>query len=153
MELTVKIQAPEIAAAIVALANAIGTNAKETLSAKNALATTITVLADVVEDAAKGASAEGHTQAAPAAEEPAKTEKKEQKEQKANKEEKDPQKQEDPAVEIPSVVDLRAKAQEKGKTPQGKKAIKALLDEFGSKSISDVPEEVRVAFMSKLEAL
>jgi hypothetical protein len=54
---------------------------------------------------------------------------------------------------IPTVVELRAKAQEKGTTPEGKKAIKALLDEFGSKSISDVPEEKRASFMSKLEAL
>lgn len=55
--------------------------------------------------------------------------------------------------EIPTVVDLRAKAQEKGKTPEGKKAIKALLDEFESKSISDVPEEKRAAFLRKLEEL
>ena len=55
--------------------------------------------------------------------------------------------------EIPTVVDLRAKAQEKGATPEGKKAIKALLDKFESKSISDVPEEKRVAFLRELEAL
>ena len=54
---------------------------------------------------------------------------------------------------VPTVVELRAKAQEKGKTPEGKKAIKALLDEFGSKSISDVPEEKRAAFLAALEAL
>ncbi|MBO8164676.1 MAG: hypothetical protein H0Z34_13325 [Brevibacillus sp.] len=54
---------------------------------------------------------------------------------------------------VPSVVELRAKAQEKGKTPEGKKAIKALLDEFGSKSISDVPEEKRAAFLAALGAL
>jgi hypothetical protein len=54
---------------------------------------------------------------------------------------------------VPTVVELRAKAQEKGKTPEGKKAIKALLDEFGSKSISDVPEEKRSAFLAALEAL
>lgn len=63
---------------------------------------------------------------------------------------------EEPAAEpenIPSVVELRAKAQEKGKTPDGKKAIKALLDQFGSKSISDVPEESRAAFLAELEAL
>lgn len=51
---------------------------------------------------------------------------------------------------IPTVVDLRAKAQEKGGTPEGKKAIKALLDAFGSKSISDVPEERRTEFLQKL---
>lgn len=55
--------------------------------------------------------------------------------------------------EIPTVVELRAAAQEKGKTPEGKKAIKALLNEFESKSISDVPEEKRAAFLHKLENL
>lgn len=54
---------------------------------------------------------------------------------------------------IPTVVELRAVAQAKGQTAEGKKAIKALLDEFECKSISNVPEEVRVAFMRKLEAL
>lgn len=53
----------------------------------------------------------------------------------------------------PTVVELRAKAQEKGKTPEGKKAIKALLEEFGSKSISDIPEEKRAAFLARLEEL
>lgn len=57
------------------------------------------------------------------------------------------------AVDIPTVVDLRAKAQEKGKTPEAKKAIKALLDKFKSKSISDVPEDIRAEFMSELDAL
>ena len=56
-------------------------------------------------------------------------------------------------ADIPTLVDLRAKAQEKGKTAEGKKAIKALLDKYDSKSISNVPEEVRVAFMADLEAL
>jgi len=52
--------------------------------------------------------------------------------------------------EIPTVVELRAKAQEKGTTPEGKKAIKALLDKFESKSISDVPEDKRAAFLREL---
>lgn len=55
--------------------------------------------------------------------------------------------------EIPTVVELRAKAQEKGKNPEGKKAIKALLDKIGSKSISDIPEEKRAAFLCELEVL
>lgn len=55
--------------------------------------------------------------------------------------------------EIPTVVELRAKAQEKGKTAEGKKAIKALLDEFGAKSISDVEENDRIGFMRRLEEL
>jgi hypothetical protein len=54
---------------------------------------------------------------------------------------------------IPTVVELRAKAQEKGQTPEDKKKIKALLDEFEAKSISDLPEEKRAAFLRKLEAL
>jgi hypothetical protein len=53
----------------------------------------------------------------------------------------------------PSVVELRAKAQEKASSPEGKKAIKALLDKFGSKSISDVPEDKRAAFYRELEEL
>ena len=55
--------------------------------------------------------------------------------------------------EIPNVVELRAKAQEKGGTPEGKRAIKALLDEIGSKNITDIPEEKRTAFLARLEAL
>ncbi|MGF7049123.1 putative phage protein gp47/JayE [Paenibacillus sp. DS2015] len=56
-------------------------------------------------------------------------------------------------VDIPTIVDLRAKAQEKGKTPEAKKAIKALLDKFESKSVSDVPEDIRTEFIAELEAL
>ena len=52
--------------------------------------------------------------------------------------------------EIPTVVDLRAEAQKHGQTPEGKKAIKTLLVKFGSKSISDVPEGKRTAFMVEL---
>lgn len=54
---------------------------------------------------------------------------------------------------IPTVVDLRAKAQEHGQTPEGKKAIKALLIKFESKSISDVPEVRRTAFLQALGEL
>jgi len=54
---------------------------------------------------------------------------------------------------IPTVVELRAKAQEIGKTPEGKKSIKELLNQFGSKSISDVTEDKRAAFLRALEAL
>ncbi|MGG3282760.1 hypothetical protein [Paenibacillus solani] len=55
--------------------------------------------------------------------------------------------------EIPTVVELRAKAQEVGKDPKKKPEIKKLLGEFESASISDVPEEKRIAFMAALEAL
>ncbi|MFW5436333.1 hypothetical protein [Paenibacillus apiarius] len=57
------------------------------------------------------------------------------------------------AEDAPTIVALRAAAQVKGKTPEGRKAVKALLDEFESKSISDVPEEKRAAFLVKLEEL
>ena len=49
MQITLTVNAPEITAAIHALANAIGVNTQGTLSAKNALATTIAVLADNIE--------------------------------------------------------------------------------------------------------
>lgn len=52
--------------------------------------------------------------------------------------------------EIPTVVELRAKAQEVGTTPEAKKAIKALLDKYESASISNVPEDKRSAFMAEL---
>ena len=54
---------------------------------------------------------------------------------------------------VPTVVELRAMASEKGKTPEAKKAIKALLDSYGSKSISDVAENQRVGFLKELESL
>ena len=54
---------------------------------------------------------------------------------------------------IPTVVELREAAQEKGKTAEGKKAIKALLDKYDSKAISNVPEDKRAAFLVELEAL
>ena len=44
-------------------------------------------------------------------------------------------------------------AQLKGGTADGKRAIKALLNGFESKSISDVPEDKRTAFIVALEAL
>lgn len=53
---------------------------------------------------------------------------------------------------IPSVVELRAKAQEVG-AAKGKPAIKATLEQFGSASITDIPEEKRAAFLAALEAL
>lgn len=68
--------------------------------------------------------------------------------------EADPAAVEEPeTVAAPSVVELRAAAQEKGKTMEGKKAIKDLLNSFESKSISDIPEAKRAAFMAALEDL
>ncbi|BFH13504.1 hypothetical protein WJ0W_006389 [Paenibacillus melissococcoides] len=54
---------------------------------------------------------------------------------------------------IPTVEELREVAAAKGKTAEGKKAVKALLDEFGSKNITAVPEEQRAAFLARLKAL
>jgi len=67
----------------------------------------------------------------------------------------EPMESEEPSTEteteeIPTVVELRAAAQEKGGTPEGKKAIKALLDEIGSKNLTEIPEEKRAAFIQKL---
>lgn len=54
---------------------------------------------------------------------------------------------------VPTVVELRAKAAEKGQSTEGKKQVKALLDEFGAKSISEVEEADRASFMKRLEEL
>ncbi|UTG84511.1 hypothetical protein [Bacillus paranthracis] len=72
---------------------------------------------------------------------------------KETKKEETPKVEEKQSANAPSVVELRSTAQEKGKTPEGKKAIKALLVEFESKSISNVPEEKRAEFLAKLENL
>ncbi|MNO32459.1 hypothetical protein D3C76_224480 [compost metagenome] len=56
-------------------------------------------------------------------------------------------------VDAPSVVELRAKAQEVGKDPANKPKIKALLNKYDSPNISEVPEEKRAAFLAELEAL
>jgi hypothetical protein len=53
---------------------------------------------------------------------------------------------------IPTDVELRAKAQEVGKTA-GKEKVKALLDEYESSNITGIPENKRAAFMRDLEAL
>jgi len=56
-------------------------------------------------------------------------------------------------VEIPSVVDLRAKAQQVGQDSKKKPKIKALLDKYGSPNVSEVPEDKRAAFLADLEKL
>lgn len=56
-------------------------------------------------------------------------------------------------MSIPDIVTLRAAAQEKGKTVEGKAAIKSLLGQFGAKSISDVPDAQKAEFLAALEAL
>lgn len=82
---------------------------------------------------------------------PVKDEQPEQQEQQ-EQQEHDPEEEGDEGP-VPTVVELRAKATEVGAMPEGKQKVKGLLDEFGSKSISDVPEGKRAAFMKALEAL
>lgn len=53
--------------------------------------------------------------------------------------------------QAPTVVELRAKAQEVGSTPDAKKAIKDLLNKYECKSISDIPEDKRADFMADLD--
>lgn len=101
-------------------------------------------------------------------EEPEKPKKETKKTVKQEKPEPDPAKEEapaeDPAIEesddidsadIPTDVELRAKAQEIGKKmgAEGKQAIKDLLNDFGSPNITGIPEKRRIEFMARLEAL
>lgn len=53
--------------------------------------------------------------------------------------------------DIPTASELLAKAQQVGTTTEAKKAIKALLEKYESKSISNVPEEKRADFMADLD--
>lgn len=65
----------------------------------------------------------------------------------ASKTESEPKQEKEPKVE-----DLRAKAAEKAK--EGKKdEIKALLDEFGVKTVSAVPKAKRAEFLERLGEL
>jgi hypothetical protein len=57
-----------------------------------------------------------------------------------------------PAKEITD-VELRAAAQAKGRTPEGKAAIKALLAKYGAPNVTGVPLDQREAFLAELEAL
>lgn len=54
---------------------------------------------------------------------------------------------------VPDIVELRAKAQQIGKTVGAKQAIKALLTQYGCKSISDVPAAKRSAFLQDLDGI
>ncbi|CQR71653.1 hypothetical protein SOV_04460 [Sporomusa ovata DSM 2662] len=54
---------------------------------------------------------------------------------------------------IPTVNELKEAAVAKGKTPEGKKAIKDLLASFESPSISAIPEDKRAAFLAALKDL
>lgn len=56
-------------------------------------------------------------------------------------------------TEIPSITELKEAAVAKGKTPEGKAAIKKLLTSFESPSISAIPEDKRSAFLAALEEL
>ena len=130
MEITVSIKATELTSAILALAHAIEVHAHNALSSSNTLGTTMTVLADQLEEStkAKEVPAEWHDVAAKIVEEK--------------------------PVEVMAIdiTELRAAAKSKGTTVAGKKFIKGLLDSFGCKSISDVPEKDRLDFLEKLSA-
>lgn len=70
----------------------------------------------------------------------------------------EPPKIDDPEVPldepVPTVVELRALAAEKGQADAtNKPKIHALLDSYECKSISTVPEDKRLAFKADLEAL
>lgn len=54
---------------------------------------------------------------------------------------------------IPDDVELRAAASAKGKTPEGKAAVKALLTKYGVPNITAVPKDKRVAFLAELNAI
>ncbi|TWH46358.1 hypothetical protein [Sporomusa sp. KB1] len=60
---------------------------------------------------------------------------------------------EEAADTIPTVEEIKKAAVEKGKTLEGKKAIKDLLVSFESKSLSAIPEDKRAAFLAALEEL
>jgi len=79
--------------------------------------------------------------------------KRQQRTQKRDEPEQRVESDEPQKVEVPTVVELRAKAQSAGATADAKKAIKALLDKFGSKSISDIPEERRADFLAELDSV
>lgn len=51
--------------------------------------------------------------------------------------------------DIPAIEDLRAKAQ----SIEDKAAVKALINEFGAKNLTTIPEERRAEFMARLEEL
>lgn len=53
--------------------------------------------------------------------------------------------------DIPSIEEIRAKAQALG--TEKKAEIKALLDEFGAKNLSTLPENRRAEFLARLEEL
>lgn len=93
------------------------------------------------------------TPSEPKKEEAPKVEEKQDVTPKETKKEETPKVEGKQDVNVPSVVELRSMAQEKGKTPEGKKAVKALLVELESKSISTVPEEKRAEFLAELEKL
>lgn len=83
---------------------------------------------------------------------PASTPKEPEEKEEAPEQESDSAETSEP-IDAPSVVDLRAKAQEVGKDPANKPKIKALLNKYDSPNISEVPEDKRAAFLADLEAL
>jgi hypothetical protein len=143
MEITLRIQAPELTAALFALANATEKHLSNGAMAMDAL--------------------DHHNNPQPlpthlspnSSADPAETDKPKRNRSSSNPE-ADPelatQSDTEASASVPTIVELRAKAQEKG-TAKGKDAIKSLLSEFGYESISTIPEEKRADFLTALEAL
>jgi outer membrane biosynthesis protein TonB len=143
LNINIKIDAPELAGAIYALANALsGTKLQPLVNME------VAVAADPQPEVEKPKSERKQSEKVGQASEPPEPVKEEVPEA-----EQAPETPETEPQVIPSVVELRAAAQEKGKTQEGKAKIKALLNKFESKSISDVPEEYRASFLALLEAL
>jgi hypothetical protein len=53
------------------------------------------------------------------------------------------------AEDAPSIEEIRAQAQ----TVKDKAAVKALIEEFGAKNLTGIPEDRRAEFMARLEEL
>lgn len=56
---------------------------------------------------------------------------------------------EETTEDVPTVEELRAKAQ----AVEDKAAVKALIKEFGAKNITTIPEDRRAEFLARLEEL
>lgn len=95
----------------------------------------------------------GREEAAPAEEE--KAQKPVNKKPKEEKPAPRPEPGEETTTEEPTVtlVDIRAKAKEKGSTQEGKDAIKALLAKYGVRAVSNVPKKSWDDFFAGLDAI
>jgi len=136
MQVTIKIEAPEIASAIQFLANAIEGNTKGNISAKNAIATTISVLADVIESAAKGETTK-----------PSHVEKNHE----AMATEQEASTAQEESKEI-TIEDVRAAFMAKNSKSNTAK-LKAILEKHGVRKVTDLKPEDFASVLSELEAI